>query len=461
MTETAPIRSANGRGELVRDLNVWHAGALVVGIIIGSGIFLVPKRMMEAAGTVELVLLAWIVGGLLSWFGSLTFAELAALKPGSGGEYVYIRDAYGGAAGFSYAWTTFLISKPASIATVAAGVVRILGEFPPFAFLQMRLIGGIPIDWGHVLASSIIVLFTWLNYLGVKKAGNTHLFFTLLKVTMILAIILICFTAASATFGNFRTSYAPAPGGMAGFMAALIAALWAYDGWNNVVMVAGEIRQPERNIPKALIVGIAIVGALYMLTYVAIQYVLPAGQIALANRPASLAIQYAMGPIGAMVISAGIAFSMFVTINGQILTGARIPFAAARDGYFFESLAQVHDRYHTPGPALLFQGGLTILLIFVGGKFEDLFNLALLAEWIFYMIAVSTVFVFRRREPDAVRSYRTFGYPLVPILFMGGAAVLLYHAFVQGQTNAIVGVIVILASLPVYMVFKRVHGIKT
>jgi APA family basic amino acid/polyamine antiporter len=460
MTEPSTIRAVQ-RGELVRDLNVWHAGALVVGIIIGSGIFLVPKRMMEAAGTVELVMLAWIVGGLLSWFGSLTFAELASLKPGSGGEYVYIRDAYGGAAGFAYAWTTFLISKPASIATVAAGVVRILGEFPAFAFLQFMLIdGAVPIHWGHILASSIIVFFTWLNYLGVKKAGDFHLFFTLLKVTMILAIIAICFTATNAGIGNFRTTYSPAVGGIAGFMAALIAALWAYDGWNNVVMVAGEIRQPERNIPKALMFGIALVGVLYMLTYVAIQYVVPAEQIALANRPASLAIQYALGPIGAMVISAGIAFSMFVTINGQILAGARIPFAAARDGFFFDSLARVHERYHTPAMSLLFQGALTILLIILGGKFEDLFSLALFAEWLFYMIATSTVFVFRWTEPDAPGRYRAFGYPVLPALFMMAAGVLLYYTFMQNVRNSIAGTIVILAGIPVYLIFKRVHGLR-
>jgi basic amino acid/polyamine antiporter, APA family len=467
------------RPELARDLNVWHAASLVVGIIIGSGIFLVPKRMMEATGSVEMVLGAWIVGGLLSWFGALTFAELGASRPGSGGEYVYIRDGYGPAAGFLYAWNTFLIAKPASIATVAAGVVRIMGEFPAFAFLQREITSSpLVITYGHLLAISMIVLFSILNYLGVRKAGDFHLFFTCLKVAMILAIIFIGFTYSGGGFHNYQTSYPQALGGINGFMAALIAALWAYDGWNNLVMVAGEVREPQRTIPRALIYGITAVAVLYIGTFAAVQYVLPAEQVATADRPASLAIQYVLGPIGAMVISAGIAFSMFVTINGQILAGARIPFAAAQDGYFFPSLARVHPRYRTPGPSIIFQAVLTILLILLVGVFEELFNLALFSEWLFYMLATSTVFVFRRREPHAQLPYRTWGYPVVPVLFILAATVLLAFSFYQGlhpelqklafgewfssegmslffRSTSVWGAIVILAGLPVHYFFRK------
>jgi APA family basic amino acid/polyamine antiporter len=464
------------RPDLVRALNVWHAAALVVGIIIGSGIFLVPKRMMAAAGSVELVFLAWIVGGLLSWFGALTYAELGALKPGSGGEYVYIRDAYGAQSGFLYAWTTFLISKPASIATVAAGVVRIMGEFGPLAFMQNEVGGGITL--GHVVACGFIIFFSVLNYLGVKKAGDFHLFFTILKVAMILAIIGIGFAYTAGGPHNFHTSYPQGMGGMAGFMAALIAALWAYDGWNNVLMVAGEIREPQRNIPRALIYGITAVAVLYIGTSLAVQWVLPSAEIALADRPASLAVMRVIGPIGAMVISAGIGFSMFVTINGQILAGARVPFAAARDGYFFAPVARVHPIFHTPSVAIAFQAALTIFLIIVGGKFEDLFNLAIYAEWLFYMVAASTVFVFRKREPDAPRAYKTWGYPVVPVLFILAALVLLVYSFYQGlhpalqampfsqwpslaagklflKSNSFWGTIVILAGMPVFWYFSR------
>jgi APA family basic amino acid/polyamine antiporter len=470
--------SIPARPELARDLNVWHSAALVVGIIIGSGIFLVPKRMMEAAGQVDLVLAAWVVGGLLSWFGALTFAELGAMKPGAGGEYIYLRDSYGPLAGFLYAWNTFLIAKPASIATVAAGVVRILGEFPALHFLQIEFLHlPLALTFGHLLAIGIIVLFSYLNYIGVRKAGEFQLFFTTLKVVMILGIVVIGFSYSNGGFHNFRTTYAGAVGGVGGFMAALIAALWAYDGWNNLVMVAGEIRDPQRTIPRALIFGITAVAALYLLTFAAVQYVLPADQIAIAPRPASLAIQYVLGPMGAMVISAGIAFSMFVTINGQILAGARIPFAAARDGYFFQSLAVVNERYRTPAGSIAFQAALTILLILVGGAFEDLLNLAIFSEWLFYMLATGSVFIFRKREPDLPRPYKTWGYPVVPILFIAAATVLLAYSFYQGlhpelqkmewtgwassralllflRSNSFWGSVVILAGIPVFNFFR-------
>jgi APA family basic amino acid/polyamine antiporter len=471
--------STTSRPELARELNVWHAASLVVGIIIGSGIFLVPKRMMAATGSVELVLGAWIVGGVLSWFGALTYAELGASRPGSGGEYVYMRDGYGPVAGFLYAWNTFLIAKPASIATVAVGVVRILGQFSWFSFLQGNFITTpLAITYGHLVAIAMIVFFSVLNYLGVRKAGDFQLLFTVLKVTMILAIVVIGFSYSGGGFHNFKTTYPQAVGGMTGFMAALIAALWAYDGWNNVVMVAGEVKNPQRSLPRALIFGITAVAVLYISMFAAVQWVLPAAQIATAERPASLAIERVLGSVGALVISGGIAFSMFVTINGQILTGARIPFAAARDGYFFRSLADVHPRYHTPAMSIAFQAGLTILLIVVAGEFEDLLNLAIFSEWLFYMFATGTVFIFRRREPNADLPYRTWGYPVVPVLFILAATVLLAYSFFQGlhpdlqklpagewlsghaialflKSNSFWGSVVILAGIPVYHFFRR------
>jgi APA family basic amino acid/polyamine antiporter len=261
-------------------------------------------------------------------------------------------------------------------------------------------------------------------------------------------------------------------------MAALIAALWAYDGWNNLVMVAGEVRQPQRNIPLALIYGFFAVALLYISVALAVQWVLPASEIAVAPRPASLAVQRVIGPLGGMVISAGIAFSMFVTINGQILAGARVPFAAARDGYFFTSVARVHPIYHTPATSIFFQCGLTMLLIIVGGHFEDLFNLAIYSEWLFYMFAAGTIFLFRKREPDLERAYRTWGYPAVPVLFILAALVLLAYSFFQGlhpelqamtfsdwasthalglflRSNSFWGTIVILAGIPVFYYFSQ------
>ena len=212
-------------------------------------------------------------------------------------------------------------------------------------------------------------------------------------------------------------------------MAALVAALWAYDGWNDLNMVAGEVKNPERNIPIALIAGVATVGVLYVLVNAGVQYVLPASAIAASPRPASDAVALVMGHMGAAIVSAGMAISMLVTLNGTIMSGARVPFAMARDGYFFRALAEVHPRFHTPSAAIVVQAVLSIILLLLGGNFRQLFSLAIFAEWLFYMIAGSTIFIFRWRDPQAARPYRVLGYPFVPALFIAVAAVLLYYTF--------------------------------
>ena len=446
--------------ELSRDLGVSHASAVVVGTIIGSGIFLVPAEMMQAVGSAKLVYLAWIVGGMLSFFGALTYAELGAMKPQAGGEYVYVRDAYGPLAGFLYAWTWFVIAKPATVATVTTGLVRILGTFRVFSFFSDAAIS-IPftITWGQLVAIAAAILISGLNYIGVKKAGEFQLVFTILKVVIILGIVFVCFGGGSSVPGsgwsNFATSFAGAKGGVAGFMAALVAALWAYDGWNDLNMVAGEVKNPERSIPIALIAGVATVGLLYILVNAAVQYILPANAIAASPRPASDALALVMGRIGASIVSAGMAISMLVTLNGSIMSGGRVPYAVARDGYFFRALAEVHPRFHTPANALVVQCLLSIVLLLLGANFRQLFSLAIFAEWLFYMVAGSTVFVFRRREPDAVRPYRMVGYPIVPALFIAVAAALLYYTFRTDWPNSFYGLLVILAGAPVFAWFRR------
>src|SRR3979411_1198994 len=280
------------RPELARDLGLSHAGAVVVGTIIGSGIFLVPSEMMQAVGSARTVYLAWVVGGLLSFFGALTYAELGAMRPQAGGEYVYVRDAYGPLSGFLYAWTWFVIAKPASGATVVTGLVRILGTFEVFSFFSANVISTpFAVTWGQLVAIAAAVFISLLNYIGVKKAGEFQLVFTVLKVAIILGIVIICFSGwgdvPTRGWSNFAGTFAGARGGIAGFMAALVAALWAYDGWNDLNMVAGEVKQPERNIPIALIAGVATVGELYVLVKAGVQYGLPATAMAACPRPAS------------------------------------------------------------------------------------------------------------------------------------------------------------------------------
>jgi len=451
-----PNKAQGATPGLSRELGVSQACAVVVGTIIGSGIFLVPAEMMQAVGSARLVYLAWIVGGLLSLFGALTYAELGAMKPQAGGEYVYVRDAYGPLAGFLYAWTWFLIAKPASIATVATGLVRILGSFSTFSFFSDPLVvQPFTITYGQLVAIASALLISLLNYLGIKKAGEFQLIFTVLKVGVILAIVGIGFSFGGGNWGHFAESFAGARGGITGFMAALVAALWAYDGWNDLNMVSEEIRQPERNIPIALILGVAIVGVLYMLVNAAVQFVLPAAAIAASPRPASDAIGLVRGPMGTSIVSAAMAVSMLVTLNGTIMSGARVPFAVARDRYFFATLATVHPRFHTPSAAIVVQAMLAVILLLIGGSFRQFFSLAIFAEWLFYMIAGSTVFVFRRREPQTARPYRVWGYPFVPALFVVASALLLYYTFTDNLRNSTFGALAILAGIPVFFAFAR------
>jgi basic amino acid/polyamine antiporter, APA family len=444
------------RPELARDLGLSHAGAVVVGTIIGSGIFLVPTEMMQAVGSARLVYLAWLVGGLLSFFGALTYAELGAMKPQVGGEYVYVRDAYGPLAGFLYSWTWFLIAKPASIATVTTGIALVLQTFPVFAFLSHSWIAQpFTVTYGQLVAIATAVSISGLNYIGVRRAAEFQLLFTLLKIAIILAIVVLGFSYSAGAWTNFTTEFAGAKAGVAGFFAALVAALWAYDGWNDLNMVAGEIRNPQRNIPLALIWGVATVAALYILVNAAVQYVLPAVAVAGSNHPASDAMAQVLGRTGAGLVSAAMALSMLVTLNGTIMSGARVPFATARDGYFFKVLAEVHPRFHTPAVAIVAQCALAIVLLLLGGSFRQFFSLAIFSEWLFYMIAGSTVFIFRRREPNAARPYRVWGYPFVPAVFVLASSALLYYTFTANLRNSTLGCLAILAGVPVFYFFAH------
>lgn len=450
----APETSLVKQRGLLRELGASHAAAIVVGTVIGSGIFLVPAEMMQAVGSAKLVFLAWVIGGALSFFGALTYAELGSMRPESGGEYAYLRDAYGPLAGFLDAWTWFLIAKPASIAGVAVGLVRILGTFSVFAFLSIELVHApLKLNYGQLLAIALTVLITALNYTGVRKAGDFQLFFTVLKIAIIAVIVLAAFLGTSGSWTNFGTTFTGAKSGLAGFMTALVAALWAYDGWNDLNMVAGEVRRPERNLPMGLIAGVGTVAVLYMLTNAAVQYVLPASAVAASSRPASDALAAALGPWGAALVSAGMAISMLVTLNGTVMSGGRVPFAAARDGYFFSALAEVHPRFHTPSASLIVQAVLAIVLLLLAPTFQQLFSLAIFAEWLLYMLAAGTVFIFRRRGEQP--RYQMWGYPVVPLLFIATSAVLLCYTFAANLRNSLVGLIVIVAGVPVFYFFAR------
>jgi basic amino acid/polyamine antiporter, APA family len=447
---------AQGRSheELPRVLTATNALAIVVGIIIGSGIFLVPREMMAAVGSSRMVYAVWITGGLLSLFGAMSYAEVAAMRPRVGGEYAFLHDAYGPLTAFLYTWTWTMIAKPASIATIAAGLMRVLGTFPAFAFLDRAAVGHLM--WGQVMAIAATWLITGLNIVSTRDSAQVQTLLTWLKVVMIMVIAGLCF--ASVKYGdwhNFGSEFHGARGGFAGFMIALIAALWAYDGWSDVSQMAGEVQKPQRSLPVALIGGVTIVGALYMLTNAAIQYVLPSTAIAATDRPATDALQLVAGNLGAGLVAVGMAVSICATFVGSSLSGARVPFAAARDRLFPSVLGQIHPRFKTPWVSLLLQAVLSSLLLLAIGKFQALFSLAIFSEWLFYALTAATVFVFRVREPDAVRPYRVTGYPVVPALFILAALVLLVFSFMDRPRESIAGALVILCGVPVHYLFQR------
>jgi APA family basic amino acid/polyamine antiporter len=444
--------------DLPRVLGASQATAIVVGTIIGSGIFLVPREMMHDVGSSWLVYLAWIVGGLLSLFGAMTYAELGAMLPYAGGEYVYLRGVYGDTTAFLYMWTWFAVAKPASIAAVTSGLARTLGVFPAFHWLSLQVPGPFPLLWSQVFAIAVTWFMTGLNYLGIKKAGDFQLVFTVLKGILILIVAALCFASASGSWGNFSTSVPHAVGGWNGFMAALIATLWAYDGWNDLTMVAGEVRRPERSLPVALIGGLFIVGALFMATNAAIQYILPASQIAASERPAVAALSVVAGARGAGFVAAAMALSIFVTLNGTVMSGARIPFAAARDRLFFPRFAHIHPRFQSPSTSLIVQGLLSTVLLLFLSQFQQHFELAVFAEWLFYMLTATTVFVYRRRHPEYARPYRVWGYPLLPAIFVVCAAAVLISSYAGNLEGSLLGTALILLGLPVLWFVRRRYG---
>jgi APA family basic amino acid/polyamine antiporter len=439
---------------------MWSAVAIVVGTVIGSGIFLVPKTMILRVGSVEMVFAVWIAGGLLSLAGALTYAELAAAMPQAGGEYVYLRRAYGPFFGFLYGWTQMWVAKSGSIATLATAFFYYLANFYP-SLERTLLVIPLPIGpgWqpleirsGQLLAMSVILGLALVNYLGVKVGGGVQVVVTVIKVACILAIIAVGLTATTASGENLSTSV-PAAGGFVGFFAAMVAALWAYDGWNNVTMVASEIKSPQRNLPLALTLGTLCVVVLYLATNLAYFLVLPATEVAGSDRVAASMMRKVLGEGGAGAVSVAAMISIFAALNGSILAGSRVPFAMARDGLFFRKVGFVHERFHTPSVSILAMSAWAALLV-LSGRYEELFTYVIFASWILYGMAAFSVIVLRWKLPALERPYRTVGYPLVPVLFVLVTLCLLGNTLVESPRESILGLGLIFVGLPFYFYWK-------
>ncbi|MBL8227604.1 MAG: amino acid permease [Bryobacterales bacterium] len=463
MAEARATQGNSGAApSLRRELGLWAAVSIVVGTVIGSGIFLVPKTMVANVGSPSLVFLVWVFGGVLSLAGALTYAELAAALPEAGGEYVYLRAAYGPMWAFIYGWTQMWVAKSGSIATLATAFFYYLANFYPqlegtLATLPLPVgPGGAPLEirYGQVLAMAVILLLAWINYFGVRFGGDVQIVVTVIKVVLIGAVIAIGLTASQATVANLGTS-APAPvGGIAGFFAALVAALWAYDGWNNVAMVSSEIKDPQRNLPRALILGTLGVIAIYLLANAAYFLVLSSTEVATTNRVAAEMMRKVMGSFGAGAVSLAAMISIFAALNGSILTGARVPYAMARDGLFFRAIGEVHPRWFTPANSIVAMSTWAALLV-LSGRYEQLFTYVIFSSWILYGMATASVIVLRRKRPDLVRPYRTLGYPVVPVLFVLVAAALLVSTLQSSPRESLMGIGIILAGLPFYRYWRQ------
>lgn len=456
--------------QLVRGLSLIDTTALVVGTVIGTGVFLKAAPMAQAVGTPALVLLAWVAAGLLSLAGALTYAELGAMLPEAGGEYVYLRKSYGEAVAFLFGWQRFIVAGSASIATLGTGLSIFLASFLPldhvwlshdFHLLEQTVHWQFGVK--QVVAVIAIVLMTLVNCATVTAGGKVQLFLTALKVFGIACVIFGVLSAShSATWFHLaQPADQPAWCGWTLFGTAMLAALWGYDGWNNMPMAAGEVRDPGRNIPKALVLGMVVVMLLYCVLNLCYFYALPIEAVRTSNSTqyrealpvASKAAETFLGDFGGRFVSIVFIISACGALNGSILSNARVPFAMARDGLFFKPLAKVSTETRVPVACLLAQGAWASVLA-LSGTFDQLTDCLLFASWIFYGLVTSSIFVLRRKMPDAPRPYRTWGYPIIPIVFVLVAIWLVINTLMTKRVESVAGLVLMASGLPLYAFFK-------
>ena len=424
--------------ELRRDLGLVDAAAIVVGTIIGSGIFLVPAEVVRAVHSGPMMLGVWAGGGLLTLLGALSLAELGAAMPHAGGIYTYIARAFGPLMGFLCGWMLFTVGTSGSIATLGAALpIYLAGLFPISPFV------------GKLFSVGAILLFTAINVVGVRSGSRVQNVLTVLKLGGLVAMVVVIFVAKRPEV----PSSAPSPGPPAGFAAigvALVAVLWAYEGWHDVSFAAGEIRDPQKNFPRGILLGTFVVITLYLLANFAYLWVLSPSEIASSERVALTAIGKVAGEWGAKFLTAAIVCSILGAMNALVLAGPRAYYQMAKDGLFFEKMGAVHATFRTPVPSLILQAIWScVLVLFIGG-FSQLFTYVIFGGWIFYALAVASVPALRRKDPRMHRPFRVPGYPLVPIVFVLGAAALVANTLVASPRESSIGLGFIALGIPLY-----------
>jgi len=458
--------------QLIRGLGLIAAISVNVANIIGTGVFLKARVMTCNVGTPVKALIVWVLAGLLAMAGALTYAELLAMKPRAAGEYGLVRDAYGRPLGFIYGWTQFMIARTASAAALAVGFAIFLndlvhGALKPALLGPFALPGGFSVSLTRLqlVALLAIIITTLINCAAVRVSGGVASVLTGMKVVLLIGVGLGAFFYSDGNWGNLSLinnggtceGVDIVGGGVAGFAAAMIGALWAYDGWNNITFLAGEVKNPGRNLPLALIGGGFVVMALYLFVNVNYFHVLTPTEIASVSASSSVAaevVRRLLGSVAVTIMAAAMMTSSFGALHASILATARIPYALAKDGLIVKSLAQVSPRTHVPIRALIVQC-FWACVVALSGEYDTLTDYAIFALTLFYALVAASIFIFRRREPDAERPYRTWGYPVVPILFLIVSTALILMTIRNAPRQSAIGLFLILLGVPIYWFLSR------
>jgi len=458
---SAPITPADRWGErLIRRLGLWSAVAVLVGSTIGSGIFRTPAGVAQRIDDVPLFLLAWVVGAIVVLCGALTYSELAAAFPRSGGVYVFVRESFGRLPAFLFVWAELWVIRPGAFGaigiTASAYTLRTLGYDPATIVAGL---GPIDIRAEQLLGAGYIILVGTVNFFGIHRGAVLQNLSTVFKVAALALLILVGFALGSQSAGLPAGGIFAqrAPVALSSFLLAMVAILWAYDGWADLAFVGGEVQNPQRTLPRALLIGTATVVVLYLGANLVYLYLIPIQQMKHAELVAADVAQLVIGPAGVMVVSAAIAVSTFGTLNGSMMTAPRIFFAAAEDGLLPGPLARVDPRNHAPTAAVVLMTVMGVIFILVR-TFTALADQFIIGIWPFYALAVAGVFVLRRTRPGLERPYRTWGYPYVPVVFLVAALFLLGNYLVRETSSFAVDIGIILSGVPAYLIWQWWRG---
>jgi basic amino acid/polyamine antiporter, APA family len=459
---------ASGAGQapsLRRSLGVFSATTIIVGSMIGSGIFIAPSIMAEYVATPGVYLGLWLIGGVLTLLGALSYGELAAMLPQAGGQYVFLREAFGRRVGFLYGWTLLLVIQTGFNAAVGIAFAKFLGGVGLHVGEHDLVfsLGAFTLSRAQLVAVGVIAILTLVNCRGVREGAFVQNLFTVLKVGAVLGLVIVGYASMKGSFGNFHPLVGTALGPKAlqmGFLAAagvaMSKALFAYDAWNTVTFAAEEVREPEKNLPRALAAGTIVTTLCYVAICSVYLYILPMRRMAASveNRVASDVAGVLFGAPGILLVSIVILISTFGCLNGLILSGARVLYAMARDGLFFKSASRVHARFRTPTVALALQGIWSAALA-LSGSYSRLLTYVTFASLSFNALTVVSIFVLRKKRPELPRPYRTWGYPWVPALYLAGAGFFILYILIGDPIDSFAGVGLVLIGLPAYAWFRR------